>query len=166
MRKGSIMKDLFKLTLLLSVCVLFLFGCERPGDPNMPYEPDTPAPDPHSGTFVAEDSSLTFNGDDSTVELVIGEKLAAVGGLKEGTYSGTYEFLSGYLPPVGSVPVRYDAAHELQLKVGEETVVWQLGEPNADGKTYTVGIGTVSAERIPVIFKDESGYQTFVFEKK
>lgn len=166
MRKGPIMKVFLRLTVLLSVCFLFLAGCQRPGDPNMPYEPDTPAPDPHSGTFTAEDSSMTFNGDDSTVELVVGEKLAAASGLKEGNCSGTYRFLSGDLPPGGSVPVRYDAAHEFELTVDGETMVWLLGEPDADGKTFTVGIGTVSEERIPIIFRTENGYLTFVFEKK
>ena len=36
-------------------------------------------------------------------------------GIPEGKQEAEYEFLSGYLPPHGEVPVRYDAAHIFKL---------------------------------------------------
>ncbi|MBR5754491.1 MAG: hypothetical protein IKX97_01530, partial [Erysipelotrichaceae bacterium] len=75
---------------------------------NYPYEPDTPAPDPHTGTFVSEYGTMTFNGDGKTVVLDIDGELAGLAGLPEGKNEGTYIFLSGDLPPHGSMEIRYD----------------------------------------------------------
>ena len=50
--------------LILSLAALLLVGCNPVGEPeNIPYEPDTPAPDPHVGVFVSEHGSMEFFGD-------------------------------------------------------------------------------------------------------
>ncbi len=106
----------------LILLVLLFCGCSRtvknenPG--NYPYELDTPAPAPHDGTFVSEHGSMRFTGNDETVVIEFDKELAALTGLPQGEKKGTYVFLSGNLPPNGSFPVRYDIAHEMQIKVG------------------------------------------------
>ena len=70
------------------------------------------------------------------------------------------------LPPHGSVSVRYDTAHEMKLTVGGKSVVLKLGVPSADGKSFQVGIDTVTPERIPLVFTGEEGKISVLFEKK
>ena len=70
----------------------------------------------HDGVFVSDHGTMTFNGDGKTVKVDIDDELAQLMGLSTGSFEGTYVFLSGYLPPVGSVDVRYDVAHELEFR--------------------------------------------------
>ena len=154
---------LILLSILLCLC---LCGCLGQVYDNKPYEPDTPAPAPHEGLFTSEHGSLRFDGDGESVELELDEELAARTGLPEGRHSGTYEFLSGNLPPHGSMPIRYDAAHELRLTVGETTVVLDVGVAAKDGKTGQVGINTVTPDRIPLLFHGESGWFDVIFVKE
>ena len=102
---------IFALFVLMS---LFLSACVQNNTlDNYPLEPDGPAPDPHDGVYVSEYGSLIFNGDDESITVQIGKELAQLFELEEGEYEGSYVFLSGNLPPHGSFPIRYDAAHEL-----------------------------------------------------
>ena len=133
---------------------------------NQPYEPSYPAPDPHQGTFVSDHGTMEFNGDGKTVKLDFDSYLSGLTGLPEGPQQGTYVFLSGDLPPNGSVEVRYDTAHELKLTVGENNTVIELGIVNNDGKTTTSGVGTVTEDRIPLVFTGNGEFISVVFTKK
>ena len=143
--------------LILYLAALLLVGCNPGGEPeNIPYEPDTPAPDPHVGVFVSEHGSMEFFGDGERLTYDFDEVLAELTGLPAGKQEGVYVFLSGNLPPHGSMPVRYDTAHEMQITVGETTVVIDMGVAAEDGKTASAGVGTVTPERIPMLFHGEN----------
>jgi hypothetical protein len=151
---------------ILAALAALLLLCAACGDRgNRPYEPDTPAPAPHTGTFTSDHGSLRFDGDGETVEYAFDPELAALTGLPEGEHEGTYVFLSGDLPPNGSVPVRYDTAHELRITTGEDTAVIRLGLAAEDGKSATVGVNVVTPERIPLLFTAEGGSFSIVFVK-
>ena len=160
-------RALTRLCLLLTAALLIwgCCACRGPGSDNSPYVPNTPAPANHDGLFVSEHGSLRFNGDGESVVIDFDAYLAELTGLPEGEQQATYDFLSGDLPPHGSVPVRYDAAHELRLTVGEQSVVLDMAIASADGKTSQAGINTVTPERIPMKFSGENGYFTIYFEK-
>ena len=153
----------------LTAIILFIFifmtaGCDtNPG--NKPYEPDTPAPEAHKGTFVSDNGSLTFEGDGKKITIEFDEELAGLTGLPAGKNEGTYAFLSGELPPNGSVEVRYDVAHELRIVVGDKSVVLNVGI-TGDGSTYQTGTNVVTADKIPLVIKVDGKYKNFVFEKK
>ena len=154
----------------LFVCAVYLLltGCigrgSNPG--NMPYEPDTPAPAAHDGVFVSEHGTLRFNGDGTSIETEFDAELSELTGLPEGTQQGTYVFLSGNLPPHGSMPVRYDTAHELEITVGEQSAVIQMGIASEDGKTAQVGVDIVTPERIPMLFYEDSKSFDVIFTKE
>ncbi len=151
---------------ILAALAALLLLCAACGDRgNRPYEPDTPAPAPHSGTFTSDHGSLRFDGDGKTVEYDFDAELSALTGLPEGKHEGTYAFLSGDLPPNGSVPVRYDTAHELRIAAGEDTAVIPLGLAAEDGKSAAVGVNVVTPERIPLLFTAEGGSFSVVFVK-
>ena len=161
-------RGLKRLCLLLTA-LLLVWGCCAcfgPVHDNRPYEPDTPAPAAHDGLFVSAHGSMRFHGDEKTVTLRFDSFLAELTGLPEGEQEAAYVFLSGDLPPHGSVPVRYDTAHELQLSVGEKRAVIELGVAAEDGKSAQAGVGTVTPERIPLLFSGESGTFTVLFEKE
>lgn len=158
------MKKLISILLLLTLLCGCLCAC-GPGDDNRPYEPDTPAPAAHDGAFRSEHGSMRFNGDGKTVTLSFDNYLAELTGLPEGDQEAEYAFLSGDLPPHGSVPVRYDVAHELKLSLGDQSVVLDLGIATADGKSAQGGVDMVTPERIPLLFSDDSGWFTVSFEK-
>ncbi len=142
--------------LVCAVCLYVVFVRNTNDGGNYPAVPDTPVPDPHSGLFVSEYGSMEFNGDGTTVIIDFQPELAELSGLPEGRQEGTYTFLSGNLPPHGSFDIRYDAAHELRLTVGETSVVVRIGIITESG-TVQVGLQTVTPEKIPtVFFKDDS----------
>ena len=151
--------------ILLMLCC----GCStgRNGNPgNYPYEPDIPAPDPHDGVFVSEHGTMTFNGDDETVAIDFDAELAAITGLPEGEHKCTYVFLSGNLPPNGSFPIRYDAAHEMEITVDGVSAVISMGIAAEDGSNGQVGIDVVTPERIPMLFRTDGTYFNVVFLKE
>ncbi len=152
--------------ILLLLPALLLSGCFGPGRENIPYEPDTPAPAAHDGRFVSDHGSMVFNGDGSSVELDFDETLAALTGLPEGAQAGSYVFLSGDLPPHGSLPVRYDVAHELELTLGERSVVIDMGLAAEDGSAGRVGVDVVTPERIPMLFRGNGGFFSVIFQKE
>lgn len=157
-----------KLALLLAaLLILCVFcACAGPGDDNRPYDPGTPEPAAHSGEFVSAHGSLRFNGDGKTVVINFDKKLAGLTGLPEGEQEASYVFLSGDLPPHGSVPVRYDTAHELKLSVGDKSAVISMAIAAEDGKTSQAGVGTVTPERIPMCFSENDKLFTVSFVKK
>ena len=165
---GEIMKNrsVQKAGLLLAALMLLL-ACTACGwEPdNIPYEPDTPAPSPHEGVFVSEHGTMRFQGDGEHVTVAFDEELAGWCGLPAGEQEGTYRFLSGNLPPHGSMPIRYDVAHELEITVGGQGAVIQLGIAAEDGKTASSGVDTVTPERIPLLFSGD-GFFSVVFLKE
>ncbi len=159
---------IFALFVLMS---LFLSACVQNNTlDNYPLEPDGPAPDPHDGVYVSEYGSLIFNGDNESITVQIGKELTQLFELEEGEYEGSYVFLSGNLPPHGSFPIRYDAAHELQIDLDNNgtqySKVFDIGVASEDGKSGTVGLNTVSPERIPFLFNDEGVFLTVLFVKE
>ena len=157
-KKGRALSALLLVLLLLS-------GCAGGGKENYPAEPDTPAPDPHRGTFVSEHGSLTFNGDGTSVVLDLDDVLAGLTGLPEGESEGTYDFLSGDLPPQGSFPVRYDIAHEMRITVGGSSAVIGIGIASADGSSAQAGWYTVTPDRIPLLFEQDGKNFTVTFSR-
>lgn len=133
---------------------------------NDPPDPGTPAPDPHKGTFSCEYGTMTFNGDGKSISISVTPELAELTGLPEGDSSGTYVFLSGDLPPHGSVDVRYDVAHELEINAGNVSVVLNIGIASQDGKTYTVGYYTVTDSSIPIVLEKNGKNVTADFKKQ
>ncbi len=154
------------LSILLAITVFMLAGC-RPVEPdNIPYEPDTPAPDPHIGIFDSEYGTMMFNGDGESIVIDFNKELADMTGLPAGETEGKYVFLSGDLPPHGSVDVRYDVAHELEITINGKAVVLELGIASEDGKSAQSGVDTVTENRIPVLLNKDGKMMTVSFEKK
>ena len=153
------------LVMSLLLAVTMLTGCVGAGSPNMPYEPDTPAPDPHNGVFVSDHGTMEFNGDDKTVIADFDSELAELLGFPEGKQELTYVFLSGDLPPGGSVDVRYDVAHELRLSTADASVVVEMALVHEDG-SVTLGVDTVTPERIPMYFRTDEGPLNVIFYKQ
>ncbi len=162
-------RKVLSFALALATVLLMITGCGGGGPSNtanMPYEPDTPAPPNHNGVFVSDHGTMTFNGDGQTVKVEIDDELAGLIGLSTGSFEGSYVFLSGYLPPVGSVDVRYDVAHELEIRNGDERVVVEVGLASEDGKTASVGTGIVTEERIPLLLQIDGKNVTIPFVKQ
>ena len=155
-------------SLLVCAMQLLCSGCgvtgSNPG--NMPYEPDTPAPAAHEGVFVSEHGSMQFNGDGTTVLTDFDAVLSELTGLPEGAQTGTYVFLSGDLPPHGSMPVRYDTAHELQIDIGDQSAVVDMGIAAADGKSAQAGVDTVTPDRIPMLFYADGKSFDVIFQRE
>ena len=137
---------------------------------NFPYEPDTPAPDPHDGKFENEHGSMTFNGDGKSVTFDFDQELSELIGIPDDIHEGTYTFLSGYLAPHGYVDVRYDTAFELEIVYelnGERnSVMIDLGLADDDGSSATSGTDTVTETRIPLMFQVENRFISYVFNKQ
>ena len=133
---------------LFAALALFLAACGGVGpvDRNEPYEPDTPAPAPHEGTFVSAHGTMTFSGDGQTVALSFDDDLAGRLGLPAGEHEASYAFRSGYMPPHGYVDVRYDTAMTFWMTVGETTAMAEIGQYQ-DGQFYT-GTNCTTADRI------------------
>ena len=128
-------------------------------DFNYPYEPDTPAPAPHEGTFVSDYGTMTFNGDGESVTIDFNEDLAQRLGLPAGEQEATYVFLTGDLPPHGYIDIRYDVAMNFELTVGKGddavSVMVDIGQYE-DGHFYT-GTDCTTAERITFFVDDANG---------
>ena len=167
-RSSVIVKKRILRIAFLCVLLMELVACSDTG--NRPYEPDTPAPAAHEGVFVCEESSLTFNGDGQSIVLSLKGDISDLFELKEGEYEGSYVFLSGDLPPQGSVPVRYDTAHELKIDLtvnGEDYArIFTLGLASKDGKTATVGVDVVKENEIPFLFEKDGVNYSVVFVKE
>ena len=153
----------FRSSLTAVFCVFFLMaaGCDtNPG--NKPYEPDTPAPEAHKGTYVSEHGKMIFEGDGKKITIDFDDELAGLTGLPAGKNEGTYAFLSGDLPPNGSVEVRYDVAHEMRIVIGDKSAVIAVGI-TGDGNNYQTGLNTVTSEKIPLLVKVDDKYKNIIF---
>ena len=149
--------------LAFSISTLAACGTLGGGAPNMPYVPDTPAPDPHIGLFVSDHGTMEFNGDGKTVIYNFDKTLAELTGLPEGEHEAEYSFMSGPLPPTGSTPIRYDVAHELKITVGSDSATIDIGVVN-NGSAST-GTNCTTADRITFIYHADSGYYGVDFIK-
>ena len=150
------------------LAILFLLaGCSKPlsETDNYPYEPDTPLPDAHEGTFVSSHGKMVFDGDGESIIIDFDKELAEAAGLPEGRQEGEYVFLSGDLPPRGSFPVRYDIAHEIQITADGKSAVIDLGIASEDGKSAKTGANVVTADQIPMLLSDD-GFFSVVFRKE
>ena len=151
----------------LAALILVLSGCGQ-GRENIPYEPDTPAPAPLDGVFVSAGGTMTFNGDGSTVILDLTEDFAGRTGFPTGHCEATYDFTQD-LPPHGRVSVRADTAHSMEITVGtgeERTVVnLPIGFASEDGATYSVYVGAVTEDRIPILLRGDVN-ETVLFQRQ
>ncbi len=150
---------------VLTVGVMVIFDPFHLIHINRPYEPDKPVPQNHEGTFVNEHGFMKFKGDGKTVVIGFDDELAALTGLPADSHIASYRFLSGDLPPHGSVEVRYDNAHELEITVEGTTVVLELGIAEEDGSKARSGVDTVTEDMIPLLFEGENGFFTIIFIK-
>ncbi len=167
MKKGIKIAGIVLLAAALILGLLsYIDRKQRESMDNYPYEPDTPAPDPHEGTFISEHGTMTFNGDGETLVYDFDEELAELTGLPSGEHAGTYVFLSGDLPPHGSIDVRYDIAHEWKIETDGISAVIRLGLAAQDGSTATVGVGIVTDTTIPFLFQKDGKSFNVIFEKE
>lgn len=161
------MKRRLSILVCLAALMLALSGCLQVHD-NSPYVPDTPAPAPLDGVFTSSGGTMTFNGDDVTVILDLTEDFADRTGLPAGRSEATYDFIQD-LPPHGRVSVRADTAHYMDVTVGEgdgRTVVClPIGFASEDGSTYTVYIGAVTEDRIPIVLRGDVN-ETVLFQRQ
>ena len=98
-----------KAVIFLAVAIALLTGCST----EQPPVADTPEPPAHTGTFVSEYGSMTFNGDGESVVIDFKSELANATGLPEGTVEGQYVFT------FQQGMYRYDKADSFELTVGE-----------------------------------------------
>lgn len=170
MKKRNLFIILAVLVVLFGGLIFYLHQKEIQKLDNYPYEPDTPKPEPHNGTFVSDYGTMVFNGDGESVTITVSKELSELTGLPEGEHEGSYVFLSGDLPPHGSMPIRYDAAHEFELTVndhGEDmTIVFDAGIAAQDGSTGSVGIGIVKEDMIPLLFHVDGRFFDIRFVKE
>ena len=160
----NIKRIILAAAVLLAAVIFYVLFVRSPRDNgNYPAVPDTPAPAPHSGRFVSDHGSLEFNGDGSTVIIDLDPELAELSGLPEGKQEGTYTFLSGNLPPHGSFDIRYDAAHEIRLTVGDISAVIDLGIVT-EGGTVQKYLQMVTPESIPMVLYKDGKPAAVVFE--
>ncbi len=154
---------LFRTVIACLLTVLFLpsLGCakiakkiKKVSNPffhsNYPYEPDTPAPSPHDGTFVSDHGTMTFNGDGKSVVIDFDKPLAKAVGLPAGKQSAGYQFLSGDIPPHKKIPIRYDVAMYISLSASDSSSVLAVGLVGENGSKST-GTGCTTADRITFI---------------
>ena len=166
MKKGlKILMIIFILMAAVAGLYAYIVNSRRMKLDNYPYEPDTPAPPAHEGTFTSEHGTMIFNGDGESIIFDFDEELAKLCGLPQGEQEGTYVFLSGNLPPHGYVDVRYDTAFELEITCNDQTVMIDLGLALDDGSSAQIGTGTVSETRIPLLFKINGKSVSIIFEK-
>ena len=162
------MKKRFLQLLSVLFAAVLICGCSGNGNENFPYEPDTPAPAAHQGTFSCEYGTLTFFGDGKNVTADLDNSTGIFGELLSGRLEGTYRFVSD-LPPHGRVDVRYDTAHGLELTLNKDraqhALYWNLGYLSEDGKTAIICIGAVTEELIPVVFETDAGLIQALFKK-
>ena len=155
-----------KITTVILAVLLWLCGCSALfTDRNIPYEPESPTPAPHDGIFISEHGRMEFNGDGTSICIEFDDLLSELTGLEAGRHEGSYVFLSGDLPPSGNVPVRYDAAHILQISCGEQSAMIDVGIADVNGSGASIGTGIVTAESIPLLFNNGKQNMTIAFDK-
>ena len=94
---------------LATVAIALLTGCAT----EQPPAADSPEPPAHSGKFVSEYGSMTFNGDGESVIVDFQSELAEATGLPTGAAEGQYVFT------FQQGMYRYDKADGFDLIIGE-----------------------------------------------
>ena len=89
--------------------IALLTGCAT----EQPPAADSPEPPAHSGKFVSEYGSMTFNGDGESVTIDFLPELAEATGLPTGAADGQYVFTCQQRM------YRYDKADGFELIIGE-----------------------------------------------
>ena len=95
--------------LLVMAAIALLTGCMA----EQPPAADSPEPPAHSGKFVSEYGSMTFNGDGESVTIDFLPELAEATGLPTGAANGQYVFT------FQQGMYRYDKADGFKLIIGE-----------------------------------------------
>ena len=97
------------LIFLAAAAIALLTGCVT----EQPPAADSPEPPAHSGKFVSEYGSMTFNGDGESVTIDFLPELAEATGLPTGAANGQYVFT------FQQGMYRYDKADGFELIIGE-----------------------------------------------
>lgn len=95
---------------LLFVIAIGLIACGR----DVPPDDETPEPEPHTGVFISEYGTMTFNGDGESILIDFSSELSDAIGLPDGEQNGTYVFLfqhKGW---------RYDKAERFRITVADD----------------------------------------------
>ncbi|MBR6425982.1 MAG: hypothetical protein IKS29_08510 [Oscillospiraceae bacterium] len=146
-------KKLTSALCLMLAFFLLLCGCMQVYD-GPPKDDGTPEPPAHTGTFVSEAGTLTFPGDGKTVQLDLGQELAALTGLPAGKSEGSYIFFAN-LPP-HHVDYRYDKADELQITVGDTVCRFRNWISRTNENTiYLTYPGTDGKESMDLVFEKQ-----------
>ena len=98
-----------KTVILIAAAIALLTGCAT----EQPPPADSPEPLAHSGKFVSEYGSMTFNGDGESVIIDFQQELADATGLPTGAAEGQYVFT------FQQGMYRYDKADSFELIIGE-----------------------------------------------
>lgn len=98
-----------KTVILIAAAIALLTGCAA----EQPPAADSPEPPVHSGKFVSEYGSMTFNGDGESVIIDFQQELADATGLPAGAAEGQYVFT------FQQGMYRYDKADSFELTIGE-----------------------------------------------
>lgn len=98
-----------KTVILIAAAIALLTGCAT----EQPPTADSPEPPAHSGKFVSEYGSMTFNGDGESVIIDFQQELADATGLPTGVAEGQYVFT------FQQGMYRYDKADSFELTIGE-----------------------------------------------
>ena len=98
------------LIFLVAVAITLLTGCVT----EQPPAADSPEPPAHSGKFVSEYGSMTFNGDGESITVCFEDAFAAEAGFPLGECEGTYVF------KFQQKAYRYDKAEYLSIYIGEK----------------------------------------------
>ncbi len=107
-RKTIITAKRLAALVIAAFAVISFAACIQDGPPNT----DKPAVKELNGTYVSEYGTFIFNGDGKTIKATIGEELAAICGIEQGTYEGSYAFLMD-----NRGLRRYDEANLFQLSL-------------------------------------------------
>lgn len=105
--RGGCIVAIFIISLIIAIIVALFNSCKHI---NLPPDPGTPAPAPHSGCFVHEADTLIFNGDGQTIAWHFDREISGIGDQGEGQY--VFLFDHG--------KCRYDVAEDFRIiKTGE-----------------------------------------------
>ena len=117
--------------ILLFLCPI-IAGC---WNTNLPPDPGTPDPAPHSGVFVSGTDTLFFNGDGKTLSWHFADG---------STGSGTYTFIFGH------GMARYDVAERLVLSdtTRQASYTFVLAKPASDTLIQIVSDGIADFKKV------------------
>ena len=99
-----------KTVILIAAAIALLTGCAA----EQPPPADSPEPPAHSGKFVSEYGSMTFNGDGESITDCFEDAFATEAGFPLGECEATYVF------KFQQKAYRYDKAEYLCIYIGEK----------------------------------------------